>query len=93
MLRAIAAASAIVLGTMQLGESGAARTPAHGLCHARCRNRTSAPVSAQDAMAAGVARIAVRAAAPRSETAALTREDRIALYLLFSLPSRHQHDQ
>lgn len=85
MLRAMAAAGALFLGMMHSSATAMEPMPASDTCPARCRNMPHARPSMQDSMDAGMARIAARAAQPQSEQAALSRQERVELYLLLSL--------
>lgn len=85
MLRILAAAGAIILGTAQTGETGTLRPRAADLCGTACRNAASTLPSTQDAMAAKFVGIAARATLPHSGSFQLTDGDRVALLLLFSL--------
>ena len=88
MLRAIAVAGALLLGTMHSSAAAMDLMPTDNTCPATCRNMARAQPSVQDTISAGLARIAVRAAQPQSRPPALNRQERVELYLLLSLHRR-----
>lgn len=85
MLRMIVATGLAVLGTGLAGSGQAGVAEERPVAAVAYTARAAEPLCAQDAMAEGLARIAARAAAPQADRAQLTKQDRVALYLLLSL--------